>query len=203
MFEQIVKVLEFINNWSNLGLIIVGTFALVVYILQKRDQIKTAATLLKSQIDEIERIVKDLRKYDRLENATIYNLPVILPANYWEEYRHLVVKKVGTDGCNILSEFYRQAEQLEKSRVAICNRLSTAWEHKDMIMQEKLFEISGNISQEERDNIENNLANYINCNDIFNPKIPIDILFTNLRNFRLISDSITYNTLKKLSFYGK
>ena len=59
MFEQIVKGLEFINDWSNLGLIIVGTFALVVYILQKRDQIKTAATLLKSQIDEIERIVKD------------------------------------------------------------------------------------------------------------------------------------------------
>ena len=87
MFEQIVRVLEFINNWSNLGLIIVGTFALVVYILQKRDQIKTAATLLKSQIDDIERIVKDLRNYDRLENATIYNLPVILPANYWEEYR--------------------------------------------------------------------------------------------------------------------
>ena len=101
MIETIIKIFCFIKDWSELFMIAVGASALVIYILQRRNQIKSAATLLKSQIDSIETIVKEFKSKEILTYDEIYKSKVILSKNYWEESKHLLVKKLGVDGVNL------------------------------------------------------------------------------------------------------
>ena len=48
------------ENWLNLLLVLVGLSAFVTYFWQKRDSKRAAATLLKSQIDSVEKSILQL-----------------------------------------------------------------------------------------------------------------------------------------------
>lgn len=199
MVEQIKQIL--LDNWSDLGLIAVGTVALIVYKLQKRDQMKSAATLLKSQIDLIEDVVKELKSFDEVNNRRVYQTRVILSKNYWEESRFLLIKKLGADHVELLEEFYSQAEQLEKSRAAICHELVAAWEHKDMVLQEKLYQLHGITNAEEAVEFHKNIQNYIKDDNLFNPGVPTDLFKQYIKNFRFLSGTSAYDKLSKISYY--
>lgn len=199
MAEQIKQIL--LDNWSNLGLIIVGTFALVVYKLQKQDRIKSTATLLKGQIDLIEDIVKEIKSYDIINNIIVYKMRVILPKSYWEESKFLLVRELGADHVQILEEFYRQAEQLEKSRAAICHELVAAWEHKDAVLQEKYYQLNGDITEEERQKICEHIRRYVDYSELFTPELPIKIFRKNIESFRFVSGTIAYEKLSRISYY--
>lgn len=193
----------FLMQWSDLLLILVGASALVIYILQRRNQIKSAATLLKSQIDTIEAIVKEFKNKEILTYDEIYKSKIILSKNYWEESKHLLVKKLGVDGVNLLEEFYHQAEQIEKSRAAICHELVSAWEHKDLIIQENYFRYFECTDGEERIKIKDNIKNFKENTDIFDPNLPSIILMKNLNYFRFLSGTTAYDKLSKISYYRR
>lgn len=201
MLETVKDIFTFIRCWSDVFLIAVGFIALVVYAMQKRDQKRAAATMLKSQIDSIEDIVKELKNKEAMTNVVVYRTPVIISRNYWEESKHLVIKELGVDGVKLLEEFYRQTEQLEKSRAAICHELVTAWEHKDFIIQEKNYELVGDVSQERKKQIKSNIEKFKLDSDVFIPALPFNILADNLKNFRLLSGTTAYDKLSKLSYY--
>lgn len=201
MLEVLSCFFEFINYWSDVFLIAVGLSALIVYKIQKRDQKRAAASLLKSQIDSIEGIVKELKGEEQLSNVIVYKTPVIISRNYWEESKHLLIKELGIDGARLLEEFYRQAEQLEKSRAAICHALTNAWEHKDLIIQEKYFAISEEADTAKKQQISDNINNFKNISDVFTADLPIVIMFNNLRNFRLLTGTTIYNKLSSISYY--
>ncbi len=56
--------LDFIgNNWANVLLIIVGSFALATYILQERKKKIDAASLIVLQIDELQERLKEIFTY--------------------------------------------------------------------------------------------------------------------------------------------
>lgn len=203
MLETVKDIFTFIRCWSDVFLIAVGFIALVVYTMQKRDQKRAAATLLKSQIDSIEDIVKELKSKEQLTNVVLYRSPVIITRNYWEESKHLLIKELGIDGVKLVEEFYRQTEQLEKSRAAICHELITAWEHKDFIIQEKYYELVGDLQKEEKNKISNNINNFEMNDDLFKAGLPINILLDNLRDFRPLSGTTAYDKLSKLSYYRR
>ena len=94
------------ENWLNILLVIVGLSAFGVYFAQKRDQRKSAATLLKSQIDAIEKSVAILRNDHDLGNISVYQLNVLINENMWEKYRHLFVKRMTRSETDTIQEFY-------------------------------------------------------------------------------------------------
>ena len=63
---------EIISLIINTLIMVAGFSAIIIYKVQKRDKIKTAATILISQIDAIESIIKDLRSTNPLTNEIIY-----------------------------------------------------------------------------------------------------------------------------------
>lgn len=201
MLETVKDIFTFIRCWSDVFLIAAGFIALVVYAMQKRDQKRAAATLLKSQIDSIENIVKELKSKEQLSNVVLYKSPVILSRNYWEESKHLLIKELGIDGVKLLEEFYRQTEQLEKSRAAICHELTVAWEHKDFIIQEKYFTFSEATEPNTKNQITDNINSFKGIEDIFAAGLPINILLDNLRDFRLLSGTTAYDKLSRISYY--
>ena len=50
----------FINNWVNMGMILVGCVAIIVYKMQKADEKKNAAILVVTQIDDLKNKITDI-----------------------------------------------------------------------------------------------------------------------------------------------
>ena len=92
IFEKILA--WFLENLINIALVIVGATAFITYILENKRKVKTAATLIVKQIDEIENAVKGLATSEQINGAVIYKSKQILSENYWQKYRHLFLDKL-------------------------------------------------------------------------------------------------------------
>ncbi len=130
MWNLIVKIFEFIRNWSDILIMIGGFSAIVVYFGEKRYKIRSAATVVVGQIRDIEDIIKDLKKNFQLNNVIVYNSKDIIKENMWEKHKHIFVKKLSNDEFNMVQNFFDEAEKLERERMAIVKALNVAWEAK-------------------------------------------------------------------------
>ncbi len=104
------KVLEFFClNWDKIGVIIVGGIALLVYVLQKRDEKKNAATLVVTQIEslkeKIENVVEIISN-NKLNATSIYETLDILDDNQWNKYKHIFVGDIDANSLRTIDSFY-------------------------------------------------------------------------------------------------
>lgn len=180
---------------------IAGFSAIVIYFVQKLERKRTAATLLIAQINHIEEVVNNLRSHDLLTDEIIYQSKVILSENYWEKCRHLLSKRLGSNNVKLLEKFYGQAEELEKSRKEICCELVTAWEHKNLVLQNRIANLSFMSEDQRIAKMKQLNGNFEQCSKIFIPDLPIKILLNNLSVFRPLSGTTLYDTLWKISYH--
>ena len=120
-------------NLADILLVVVGLSAFGVYFWQKHDEKRTAATLLKSQINSIEKNITVLREDHRLGNRSVYHAKKILNDNLWEKYKHLFVKILDQSEIELIQRFFDNAEQIERSRLDILRTITTSWEHQSLI----------------------------------------------------------------------
>lgn len=187
------------NNWLDILLVLVGTSAIVVYILQKQSERKAAATKVLLQIDQIEKSVTALKSTRPIDNIAVYKAPVLLEHNSWEECGYQFYKHLQRDDIRLIDDFFVCAAELEKSRVAICRSLSVAWEHKDAELQKRIAEIVRN-SENISEDIDSFKQSFNPCAELFTADIPIDILLINLKNYRTLSGTTAYKRLQRLSY---
>ncbi len=181
---------------------IAGFSAIIIYKAQKRDRVKTAATIVISQIDSIEGVIKDLQGNNPLTNEIVYKSKPILDYNVWSQSKYLLSKKLGGDNVRLIENFYAQAEEIEKSRKAICHELIIAWEHKDYILQKHIAEIS-NLAEEQRLKAMMDFNNRFEGNSkVFSPQLPINILLHNLSQFKCLLGTSAYEKLRKMSYHS-
>ena len=207
--------------WSLLinGLIAIAGFsAIIIYKAQKREKIKTAATLVKGQIDLIEERIGVLKNDHQLGNIAVYHSKIILQENLWEKYKHLLVKKLQKSDAAIIQKFFDNAEQVEHARSDIIQTMTNAWQHKSSVEHQ----IIGDIIQTEISKClpeackEGQVGNYqfqINMNNIeafrqvyrpldivFTPDIAISALVKHLNGFDMLSGTTAYQTIQKWSY---
>ena len=118
------------KNILDIALVFVGASAFITYKLQVKKEQKTAATLVVKQIQDIESIIKPLKSAKQLNGEMIYRCKQIITKNYWNEYRHFLLKDMKDSYLSKIEEFYSNAEELEKSRASICNELSNTFNNK-------------------------------------------------------------------------
>ena len=194
---------EIISLIINALIMVAGFSAIIIYKVQKRDKIKTAATILISQIDAIESIIKDLRSTNPLTNEIIYKSKVILDRNYWSESKYLLFKKLGTDNVRLIEEFYAHAEDIEKSREAICHELISAWEHKDFILQKFIADYSTYPDEQRSKSLQDLSKNFEASSKVFSPSLPISILVNNLSQFNYLLGTTAYKKLSNISYRSR
>lgn len=195
-----MKVVDYlINNWINLALVVVGASAFITYLLQNRNEKKSAATKVLLQIDQIEKTVMALKSKRQIDNIAVYKTPVILEHSSWEEYGYQFYGKMGRDDIKLIDDFFSCAAELEKSRAAICHSLTIAWEHKDAELQARIAEISFSKEKIGEDDIAS-FSPFESCSHIFTPDISIDILLSYINRYRALSGTTAYERLKKISY---
>lgn len=114
----------FKDNWINLGLIIVGAFALIVYILQERKKVSEAASLIKLQIDELQNGISEIDSYivnGQLNFTAFYESQQLFSEDYWSKYKHYFVKRIDPKDFGTISKLYEYASEIQEQQILMKN----------------------------------------------------------------------------------
>lgn len=194
---------EFIlNNWSDLLLAIVGLSAFAVYIWQRKDQRGAAATLVKGQIDTIERNVSTLKNDPNLGNISIYRSKNILIGNHWENQKHLLVKKLSQSEIDTIQRFFDNATQIENARIDIIKVINNDWANKSQAGCQIVASIVAESDYDAKiaQTYAQFMKQYSEVSPQFVPSVIVDALIKNLQNFEFISGTTAYAKIQKLSY---
>ena len=190
-----------IENLLSILLVVVGLSAFGVYFWQKHDDLRTAATLLRSQIISIEKSITLLKEDRNIGNPAVYFARKILHENLWEKYRHLFVKKLSVSEADIVQRFFDNAEQIERARLDILSTMTTSWVHQSLIQHEyalnKLIDSTDGIDKE---TIKRFGRKTEGLSLAYTPDMAIDLLMNALDNFILLSGTTAYQKIQKYSF---
>lgn len=214
--------LNFIStNWVNMLLVIVGLSAFVIYFWQKRDKKRTAATLVKGQIDLIEERVRSLKNDHQLGNIAVYHSKIILQENLWEKYKHLLIKNLQKTDAAIIQKFFDSAEQIEHARSDIIQTITHSWEHKSLAEHQVIAniiqkEIDKQLSTSGKPNEKGEIQIQVETNKfevfrqvyrpldlVFTPDIAISALIKHLNDFDMLSGTTAYKMIQDWSYDNK
>lgn len=190
------------ENIFNIALVLVGCAAFVTYIWENHRKMKTAATVVLNQIDEIEEAVKLLKTSKTLNDVVVYKSKQIISKNYWHKYKHLLLRKLKPNQIHKIDKIYSQAEDIEKSRLFICNELLATVNNKNLVYQ--LNVASEIINMGGFDSQKSAMKKYYDCGATFSSGAPREYFDDLLRTYEKLSDTPdgieAYKKLKKISY---
>lgn len=107
-------VMKFVtDNIIGIATVLVGFVALVVYKLNKRDEMRSAAAMIVMQIDAINLEIEKLSRYcanDNFDIVALYESQALVDCSYWEKYKHLFVNKMDSHSFQSLDSFYTDSK---------------------------------------------------------------------------------------------
>lgn len=113
--------LDFIkNNWVDVLLIIVGSFALATYILQERKKKIDAASLIVLQIDELQERLREIFTYivdGQLNETAFYESLPLMDTDYWNQYKHYFVRKMDATSYMALNQLYEYVSEVQEQQL--------------------------------------------------------------------------------------
>ena len=192
MFDFIV------DNWSDLLLSFVGLSALFVYFMQKRDEVRSAATLILGQIDSIERSVAALKDDYQLGNVAVYHSKPIIRGNTWEQYKHLFAKGLSRSEYDMVQHFFDHTEQLERARLDIISTITTGWKDKSSTEHKVVADMI--VHQTPDTEFLAFQSQFRPLELVFTPDIVINSLTKSLSNFAPLSGTTAYQKIHKHSY---
>ena len=213
MLGIIHTVFTFFRDWADVFLIFAGLSAMIVYICQKRDKKRSAATLILGQIDSIEEKIGILKNDRQLDNVMVYRSKTIISENTWEKYKHLFVKELSQSEHRMIQNFFDTAEQLERTRADIVMVMKNAWADKSSVEHQIIGEMMKNdiitvapnkvrsIDElKSIDQIKLFQELFVPLDIVFTPNVAIDSLLKNLNNFTKLSGTTAYEKIQCYSF---
>ncbi len=108
------------NNWVNMLLVIVGTFALIVYKLQERRKRIDAASLIILQIDEVQEKLREISTYivdGKLNETAFYESLPLMEENYWDKYKHYFVRDMDATSYSSLNLLYNYVSGIQEQQL--------------------------------------------------------------------------------------
>lgn len=109
--------MEFLQkNWLDIAMIIVGSLALVVYILQVRSRKTEAALLIIQQLHEIQNDIISMSGCivdHKLNAGAFYEMLPLISENYWSKYKHLFVRDMDGESISLFDKHYKYVGLLQ------------------------------------------------------------------------------------------
>lgn len=192
----------FAENFMDILLALVGLSAFGVYFWQKHDQTRVAATLVKGEIDSIEKSISVLRDDNQLGDISVYHSKKILGENLWNKYKHLLIKRLSKSEAETIERFFDNAEQIEHARADIYNSMRNGWTTKSYVEQYITALIVNETSNpsEIQEKITKFQSKYQEVPVNTTPQIAVDALIKHLNNFNMLSGTTGYNKIQNLSY---
>jgi len=184
--------LEYLNSVVTL---LVGLVALVVYVLSKRHEKSSAATIIIMDIRHAENVVQSILERDQID---IYTKDV-LSENNWSKYKHLFAKDFSQDDFVAFNRFFESCVEMSDARLRLREVFYTSLNAKAQLLQEKIHEVenfSTPTGQLEVERIHNEICS---SHQTFEPNEPKERIMKNLKLMGQLSNTPAFEKLKSCS----
>lgn len=174
---------------------IVGTVALVIYWLTKRNEKRNAATIILMDIRHAENVVLSI-----LEKGSIDTLiKNIIVDNNWEKYKHLFALNFSQDDFSAFNRFFGACVEISEARSRMLDVFNSGLVAKAEIIQELLLKIE-NPSSDEGQKKRQDIINHA-CSESYNfdPDDPKTRIFRGMQLMGRLSNTVAFEKLKKIS----
>ena len=199
MLNNIYQIFSII---SSIAVIFASFFAVYQYKQQKKSELKTAFTSIVNEINQIDSVVYELYKLSdngNLKSIDLYSSAPVIEENYWNRYKHLVMKELDQTDIKVLDEFYYNATQIERARKEISHDLAQNWLLKAQTMLNEKLEILKKSMEKPED--DTYFYKFYNDAFTFLPGVPYEIFLKYFTLYRPIMTSVTYKKLVELSYF--
>lgn len=170
--------------------IIVGSVALIVYLLSKRHEKRSAATIIIMDIRHAENVVLSI-----LEKGFVdINTKNVLQENNWSKYKHLFAADFSQDDYASFNRFFDSCVEMADARNRLREVFYSNLTAKAQILQNELFKINSSPSNEEERKRLIDKINQESC--VFDPSEPRDRMIRNLQLMGRLSNTIAFEKLK-------
>ncbi len=112
------------ENWLDIAMVIVGSFALLIYVLQNRKKEIDSASLVILQIDELQDRVQEISGYivdGQLNETAFYESLPLMETNYWDKSKHYFVGKMDAKSFNTINCFYEYISAIQEQQLLMKN----------------------------------------------------------------------------------
>lgn len=127
------------ENWKDLSLILVGLIAGLVYWLQERKKISEAASLVITQIEDLQERMREISSYiteGKLDDVSFYESQILYQTDYWDQYRHYWVRRLDASSLGTIDEFFRCAAEVKEQQELMKNlQKNFFFQKQQMILQ--------------------------------------------------------------------
>lgn len=189
-------------NIVDVLLLLVSSFAIVEYLLQRRQARKSAATNVYVQLKEFDNYIMNIRSQmnedGHLADFHFFSLNVAFSENQWDKNKHLLINKLNQDDITLINRVYETVESIERAREKIVEMFLATNNAKTSALQFKIIEKI--INCENMESIKQLSFDYDNCGYTFSSRIPYDAFYNKVQQYKNVVGTTTLNKLKKLSY---
>lgn len=189
-------------NIVDVLLLLVSSFAIVQYLLQRRQARKSAATNVYVQLKEFDNYIMNIRSQmnedGHLADFHFFSLNVAFSENQWDKNKHLLINKLNQDDITLINRAYETVESIERAREKIVEMFLATNNAKTSALQFKIIEKI--INCENKESIKQLSFDYDNCGYTFSSRTPYDAFYSKVQQYKNVVGTTTLNKLKKLSY---
>lgn len=193
------SLISFFNSNFFLALIalLVGIFAIGLYIKQKRDYKKDAANIILMEVRNAESSIANIKSTRFID----YN-KLLLSNNSWAKYSYLFIKDLDRDEWDVINNFFNQCKLYDESIKQLKNSLPLQIEQKANHIQKTLVDLAREFFQDQegyKDRRDKFLKIIESEPYWFKPSQPQNEVMRSLDNINYISTTTIGAKLKKIA----
>jgi hypothetical protein len=184
-----------INQWiSGLVTFVVGFIALLVYLLQRRSEKRSAAILLVMDIRHVERVITEVLQRNSFDRF----MGKVQGASNWESHKHLFASVLSTDDLVAFNKFFLACSEISEARADMRSIFMANLTAKASLAQERLCKLdpdSPNFQSERAVVID--LVSHEKW--FFDPDDPKDRIVKSIQVMGRLTQTNGFNKLKKIA----
>lgn len=187
------------DGLATLVLLITGISAFATYFLQKRNEVRDAATILLNEIRSAEITISAIHR-----TKVINDLAIILTSNSWYKYSHLFAQRLDQDEFTQVSDFYKICEISENYRKLFIQIRNDSITAKSRYVQAGLMSLAMKALENNAVDVDpekrRNFIEMMNKEDfLFSANAPITTMIELISDIPQLTTSSAGAKLKKLS----
>jgi len=184
---------------NSLMTLLVGGTALAVYWLGKRYEKSSAATIIIMDVRHAESVVQSILEKNQID----ISIKDVLFENNWSKYKHLFAKDFSQDDFAAFNRFFESCAEMSYARNRMHEVFYTTINTKARLMQEKIYSIDNLSTPEGQEKLRQVVADINMSKQLFDPDEPKERIVRNLQMMGRLSNTSSFDKLKKFSGSSK
>ncbi|WP_159245026.1 hypothetical protein [Pseudomonas koreensis] len=184
-----------IGQWINgLVTLVVGLVALLVYVLQRKSEKKSAAILLVMDIRHVERVITEVLQRNSFDRF----MGKVQGASNWETHKHLFASLLSTDDLVSFNKFFLACSEISEARSDMRAIFMSGLTAKSTLIQERLCSL--NPREEDYQSKRNDIISLFSQEAwTFDPDDPKERIVKSIQVMGRLTHTEGFRKLKKIA----